>query len=524
MNLHQSQRRGGGVFLSQPPVFGFDPPPASPWPACQRMQVHSYLRQRLLGFPIAVLQELHYNMVGGGIASAAVLLGYHCCATLLLPPFPTLHKQISLGKVFCQKQFPNCKACPLSSSCEYAHASELGAKRRPRSSQPAPQVHDCLGAARTRSRPQAPSPQFWLPRLSWLLPVSPSPCPDTPHGQLPELGPDGRPLHWKAAARMALEKYREERWSDVDLDDLVAAALARRRPRALESRRRRRATKLAALAAMLPPPPPLRLMHGSEAMVVAGKQAAEEGSADVEMLTVQAQAGQEQAEKMVSEQPSARRGHLRAPDPSGGSGGDSQQFEPTGSISSPAALQLEEVAKEQSMEEEGSSPPAAIAELAGGMDTARPGALGTRAAPGAAPGAAAGAPPVGGPELLEEEQEEEEETAAECERIEPLGQALAEAQRQLMAEAGAPGGGRVAAMRQHCLALSLQILEVGGTGECSAAGLRARYRQASAGRRCCLPYLPIFARASLHMRACCLLFDAFPRPCSPGTAGAPASP
>lgn len=52
-------------------------------------EVHAYLRSRLLGFDIETLYELHYQM-------------------------------ITLGKIFCSKQNPNCTACPMRSDCEYA--------------------------------------------------------------------------------------------------------------------------------------------------------------------------------------------------------------------------------------------------------------------------------------------------------------------------------------------------------------------------------------------------------------------
>lgn len=52
-------------------------------------EVHAFLRSRLLNFPIDTLYELHYQM-------------------------------ITLGKVFCSKSDPNCKACPMQSHCEYA--------------------------------------------------------------------------------------------------------------------------------------------------------------------------------------------------------------------------------------------------------------------------------------------------------------------------------------------------------------------------------------------------------------------
>jgi len=52
-------------------------------------EVHAYLRSRLLGFDIETLYELHYQM-------------------------------ITLGKIFCSKQSPNCTACPMQKECEYA--------------------------------------------------------------------------------------------------------------------------------------------------------------------------------------------------------------------------------------------------------------------------------------------------------------------------------------------------------------------------------------------------------------------
>lgn len=52
-------------------------------------EVHAFLRSRLLNFPTDTLYELHYQM-------------------------------ITLGKVFCSKSDPNCKACPMQSHCEYA--------------------------------------------------------------------------------------------------------------------------------------------------------------------------------------------------------------------------------------------------------------------------------------------------------------------------------------------------------------------------------------------------------------------
>lgn len=52
-------------------------------------EVHAFLRSRLLKFPTDTLYELHYQM-------------------------------ITLGKVFCSKSDPNCKACPMQSHCEYA--------------------------------------------------------------------------------------------------------------------------------------------------------------------------------------------------------------------------------------------------------------------------------------------------------------------------------------------------------------------------------------------------------------------
>jgi len=54
--------------------------------------VHAFLRTRLLGImSLEQLYELHYQM-------------------------------ITLGKVFCSKRMPNCRACPLRNSCEYALA------------------------------------------------------------------------------------------------------------------------------------------------------------------------------------------------------------------------------------------------------------------------------------------------------------------------------------------------------------------------------------------------------------------
>lgn len=53
------------------------------------LEVHKYLKKRLLHLDFEVLYELHYQM-------------------------------ITMGKVFCTKRSPRCSQCPLKSKCEYA--------------------------------------------------------------------------------------------------------------------------------------------------------------------------------------------------------------------------------------------------------------------------------------------------------------------------------------------------------------------------------------------------------------------
>ncbi|KAL4855186.1 hypothetical protein ACK3TF_004177 [Chlorella vulgaris] len=74
-------------------------------------EVHAYLHSRLLGFDVETLYELHYQM-------------------------------ITLGKVFCNKQAPNCKACPLHDSCEYSINNGPSLHGRKRVRQPAPELGD----------------------------------------------------------------------------------------------------------------------------------------------------------------------------------------------------------------------------------------------------------------------------------------------------------------------------------------------------------------------------------------------
>ena len=58
--------------------------------------VYTFLRERLNSFGLQTLFELHYHM-------------------------------ITMGKVFCEKRTPNCRACPLQDMCEYA---SCGGKRQ----------------------------------------------------------------------------------------------------------------------------------------------------------------------------------------------------------------------------------------------------------------------------------------------------------------------------------------------------------------------------------------------------------
>jgi endonuclease III len=75
--------------------------------------VYTFLRERLNSFGLQTLFELHYHM-------------------------------ITLGKVFCEKRVPNCRACPLRDMCEYAIS---GGKRQVGSVQATTTTQDAGSAA-----------------------------------------------------------------------------------------------------------------------------------------------------------------------------------------------------------------------------------------------------------------------------------------------------------------------------------------------------------------------------------------
>lgn len=75
--------------------------------------VYTFLRERLNSFGLQTLFELHYHM-------------------------------ITLGKVFCEKRVPNCRACPLRDMCEYAIS---GGKRQVGSVQATTTTHAAGSAA-----------------------------------------------------------------------------------------------------------------------------------------------------------------------------------------------------------------------------------------------------------------------------------------------------------------------------------------------------------------------------------------
>ena len=87
--------------------------------------VYTFLRERLNSFGLQTLFELHYHM-------------------------------ITLGKVFCEKRTPNCRACPLRDMCEYASS---GGKHQ---TDPKKAQQDTIGtaaaAAAAAPRPQEPPP------------------------------------------------------------------------------------------------------------------------------------------------------------------------------------------------------------------------------------------------------------------------------------------------------------------------------------------------------------------------------
>jgi endonuclease III len=171
-------------------------------------EVHAYLRSRLLGFDIETLYELHYQM-------------------------------ITLGKVFCSKQSPNCTACPMQKECEYAlqNGPSLHGRKRVKVNK-ASQGGDAAAGG-------AP----FLNGDGFMMPTSPLPG----STRLPPGSNNGsKGIHWRTQQkieRLAQEKIARElaiaeharRYSTLDLEDLVYTRTTRprsenlRRPRGMSA-------------------------------------------------------------------------------------------------------------------------------------------------------------------------------------------------------------------------------------------------------------------------------------------------
>lgn len=207
-------------------------------------EVHAYLRSRLLGFDIETLYELHYQM-------------------------------ITLGKVFCSKNNPNCDACPMRGDCEYArnNGPSLHGRKRART------AADISVAGMV----VAPQQSSWpTPETARLAPKSPG----------MKAGPKEKGVHWRTLQKMErLAKEQEAlalaqlehalKYSMIPLEDLVQARSTRprsqglRRPRGtaadpvpLLQRAEAELTALdAALSSQRPYPTnwlPLNIMHLEE--------------------------------------------------------------------------------------------------------------------------------------------------------------------------------------------------------------------------------------------------------------------
>eukprot|EP00887_Chlorella_sp_A99_P003984 scaffold11.g3984.t1 len=405
-------------------------------------EVHSFLRKRLLGFPVEVLQELHYNM-------------------------------ISLGKVFCQKQTANCAACPLNEDCDFAAASELGRKRRPRVRQPAPYL---------------PGQGGGRPRM---------------------YGVDGRPLHWKTVARLQRlqreAELREHSWPGLDLDVLVAAARRSRKPRT--PGRRARASLGGPLPGGDPLPPPETPACADDWCDLAGEMGGTaSGIGSASLLVDSLPTGSPAQEEQARWQPAGAAGNgavdVAAATPQAPASLGAAQLavqvmdEESAPVPSTAVLEADAVAAQST------GPGSALDSGSGGPGTS--GSIGAAADDQEAEmeGEDEGRASLDLEQLDEEldeaileameleladNEEDDAATAAEevalaalhCERMERLGQELAEAQRQLMVEAGLPNASsdNTAAIRERCMELSLAILEASVPPGSAPPSLRGQYRQ-----------------------------------------------
>ena len=110
--------------------------------------VYTFLRERLNSFGLQTLFELHYHM-------------------------------ITLGKVFCEKRTPNCRACPLRDMCEYASS---GGKHQ---TDPKKARQDTIGtAAATAAAAAAAAAGTASPPLSPVTPAPSNPAPPAPPSHL----------------------------------------------------------------------------------------------------------------------------------------------------------------------------------------------------------------------------------------------------------------------------------------------------------------------------------------------------
>ena len=110
--------------------------------------VYTFLRERLNSFGLQTLFELHYHM-------------------------------ITLGKVFCEKRTPNCRACPLRDMCEYASS---GGKHQ---TDPKKAQQDTIGtAAATAAAAAAAAAGTASPPLSPMTPELANPAPPAPPSHL----------------------------------------------------------------------------------------------------------------------------------------------------------------------------------------------------------------------------------------------------------------------------------------------------------------------------------------------------
>jgi hypothetical protein len=186
-------------------------------------EVHAYLHSRLLGFGVETLYELHYQM-------------------------------ITLGKVFCNKAAPNCRACPMREECEYAlhnGPSLHGRKRTKVAAAAAAAAAQQDGGGGGGGGPE-------------MMTVVSTPLP--PGGWAPGLGPGGgqaaggQRVHWKTLQRLQRQEQarleRERLYSARSPEELVAAAPSRprtaglRRPRGTPPEEAQRGALPRALAEM----------------------------------------------------------------------------------------------------------------------------------------------------------------------------------------------------------------------------------------------------------------------------------